>query len=435
VTLNNNFIRKFYDASQGSILYGFPPSSGGGGTVTGANNGLTDIATIVKFGQDVGAGGDPAKFLNDRQIPVNGFALEWKVPTTQFIEYFTPPNFDPITFIPGRYATWLGTFNVNAPDPRLNVVISDLSYNYNPGGSHIIAGEAAFAFKAEQYFNADGTHLMEFHRPEVIDDAGIIHRIDSKYMHRPDGYTYGQSEMNQFDYRTNLSASDIWLTAQRGNTDGATILEIISGFDVNSIATLRLSNGVSGQRSIIQQTISAMVFTSHNGGGDMDFRGARNFLSTYIAFSGLDYFGDNNTYFFAKTNNTGKGYIFESSTGTNFLWVNDQYTAAFGYLSGSLGVNSSGFVSSKYAEKAANYLITDLDHVINFTASPFTATLPTAVWIATLGKEYWIKNTGVGIVTVATTGGQTIDGAATALIAAGGTLHVKSTNANWVSLA
>jgi hypothetical protein len=80
-------------------------------------------------------------------------------------------------------------------------------------------------------------------------------------------------------------------------------------------------------------------------------------------------------------------------------------------------------------------LITDLDHVINFTASPFTATLPTAVWIATLGKEYWIKNTGVGIVTVATTGGQTIDGAATALIAAGGTLHVKSTNANWVSLA
>lgn len=317
--MKNEFIRRFFEASQGSVSYGFPPSTGGGGgggTVTGANDGLTDIATIIKLGQSVGAVGDPAKFIEDRQIPVNGFALDWNIPTTQFYEYTTPPNYDPIGQIPGRYARWIGTFAVNAPDPRVNVVISDLSYNYNPGGSHIIANEAAFAFKAEQYFNADGTHLMEFHRPEVIDDAGVTHRIDSKYMHRPDGYTYSQSEVNQWDYRTNISAGDIWMSAQRGNADGATLLEIISGFDANSVATLRLSNSVSAQRSTIEQTPSAIVYTSHSGGGDMDFRGARNFFSTYMAFSGFDFFGDSNVYFFGKVSAPGKGYIFGDSIGT-----------------------------------------------------------------------------------------------------------------------
>jgi hypothetical protein len=331
--LNSNFIRKFYDASQGSILYGFPPSAGGGGgggTVTGANDGLTDIATIIKLGQAVGAVGDPAKFLEDRQIPVNGFALDWNIPTTQFFEYVTPPNYDPIGQIPGRYARWIGTFDVNAPDPRLNVVISDLSYNYNPGGSHIIANEAAFAFKAEQYFNADGTHLMEFHRPEVLDDTGAVHRIDSKYMHRPDGYTYSQSEVNQFDYRTNINASDIWMNAQRGNPDGATLLELASGFDVNSVSTLRLRNNVSAALSIIQQTPSALLFNSHSGGGDMDFRGARNFFSTYMAFSGTDFFGDGFVYFFSNNNTAGKGYKFESSTGTDMFWIQNGAIHAFG---------------------------------------------------------------------------------------------------------
>jgi hypothetical protein len=47
----------------------------GPGTVTGANDGLTSDGTTVKLGQSTGALGDPAKLLENRDIPLNGFNL------------------------------------------------------------------------------------------------------------------------------------------------------------------------------------------------------------------------------------------------------------------------------------------------------------------------------------------------------------------------
>jgi hypothetical protein len=53
-------------------------SGGGGGTLTGANNGTSlDVGgTIVQLGQDVGAVGNPAILLNDREIPMGGFSFQ-----------------------------------------------------------------------------------------------------------------------------------------------------------------------------------------------------------------------------------------------------------------------------------------------------------------------------------------------------------------------
>jgi len=46
------------------------------GTPTGARNGLSVDATVkAVLGQDVGAAGDPAGLLNDREIPDNGFTV------------------------------------------------------------------------------------------------------------------------------------------------------------------------------------------------------------------------------------------------------------------------------------------------------------------------------------------------------------------------
>lgn len=60
-----------------------------------------------------------------------------------------------------------------------------------------------------------------------------------------------------------------------------------------------------------------------------------------------------------------------------------------------------------YVAKTSTYTATALDSFIDCTSGTFTVTLPTAVGIK--GKRYTVKNSGAGIITLATTSGQTID--------------------------
>jgi hypothetical protein len=90
-----------------------------------------------------------------------------------------------------------------------------------------------------------------------------------------------------------------------------------------------------------------------------------------------------------------------------------------------------------YVAKTADYPLTTDDCVVNVTANSPTLTLPTAVVASgggsmTAGTVYIIKNSGAGTITLATTGGQTIDGAAPGTIAAGNSLTLVSTGANWI---
>ena len=57
--------------------------------------------------------------------------------------------------------------------------------------------------------------------------------------------------------------------------------------------------------------------------------------------------------------------------------------------------------------KTANYTAT-LDDTVISCSGTFTVTLPTAVGCA--GREYIIKNTGTGVITVEGDGTETIDG-------------------------
>lgn len=69
-----------------------------------------------------------------------------------------------------------------------------------------------------------------------------------------------------------------------------------------------------------------------------------------------------------------------------------------------------------YVAKTSAYGIgTDLVEVIDCTANSFTVTLPTAA--SKTGRTYTIKNSGSGTtITIACTGGETIDGEATILL-------------------
>ncbi len=66
-----------------------------------------------------------------------------------------------------------------------------------------------------------------------------------------------------------------------------------------------------------------------------------------------------------------------------------------------------------YTAKTGTYTATYWDFV-NCTSNTFTVTLPTAASLA--GKSIIVKNSGTGVITVATTSAQTIDGASTVVI-------------------
>jgi len=69
------------------------------------------------------------------------------------------------------------------------------------------------------------------------------------------------------------------------------------------------------------------------------------------------------------------------------------------------------------------------DHTVNCTGT-LTVTLPTAV--GNTGRVYVIKNTGNGLVTVATTSAQTIDGILTQLLNKWEALQVQSDGTNYI---
>lgn len=113
-------------------------------------------------------------------------------------------------------------------------------------------------------------------------------------------------------------------------------------------------------------------------------------------------------------------------------------TDGFALVSTAAGVRSWARCSAQphaISATTGTYTATSADEILTGDAAggAFSITLPTAAGIA--GRIYTVKrlNSGANAVTVATTGGQTIDGAATvALSAQWQTLRVVSDGANWL---
>jgi hypothetical protein len=90
----------------------------------------------------------------------------------------------------------------------------------------------------------------------------------------------------------------------------------------------------------------------------------------------------------------------------------------------------NGSVSYAYIAKTANYTATIDNHIIDCTANTFTITLPTAVGIT--GREYVIKNSGTGTITVDGATTETIDGQLTQSLSQYDALTIISTGTNWI---
>lgn len=107
------------------------------------------------------------------------------------------------------------------------------------------------------------------------------------------------------------------------------------------------------------------------------------------------------------------------------------------FCNGNYNTTDRWYVTSlerglNYVSKTANYTLTSIDDVIDCTANSFTLTLPSAS--LNNGKQYTLKNTGTGTITLNTTSSQTIDGNASGVLTlnTGDAMTVMSNNSNWV---
>jgi hypothetical protein len=94
------------------------------------------------------------------------------------------------------------------------------------------------------------------------------------------------------------------------------------------------------------------------------------------------------------------------------------------------GIISLGGITFPAKGITSSYTVGVNDYLIDVTGNTITVTLPTAVGIN--GKNYVIKNSGNGVVTVATTSGQTIDGANTKSLNNNDSIEVISDGSNWI---
>lgn len=120
----------------------------------------------------------------------------------------------------------------------------------------------------------------------------------------------------------------------------------------------------------------------------------------------------------------------ESDTNENMLIVDGTNNrVGIGTLPNSTQ-HVNGSISKAYVAKTTNYTLTEIDYQVECTANTFTITLPTAVGIT--GREYSIKNSGVGTITVDGDGTETIDDDLTTEIPQYENLKIMSNGANWI---
>jgi hypothetical protein len=94
------------------------------------------------------------------------------------------------------------------------------------------------------------------------------------------------------------------------------------------------------------------------------------------------------------------------------------------------GLKSLGGITFPATGINATYTVGVNDYLIDITGNTITVTLPTAVGVN--GKNYVIKNRGTGVVTVATTSSQTIDGANSKSLNNNDSIEIVSDGSNWI---
>jgi len=217
------------------------------------------------------------------------------------------------------------------------------------------------------------------------------------------------------------------------NTDGApdqasvkTALDLKS--NDNTVVHIAGSETVTGAKTFSATTLTADVNPINSNTSTLGT------VSNYYASAGISML--NSTIVQARSS---AGLFFRNTFGTTYGSMTN--AGLWGFLSATVTnapVNPTDVVrlsdlqavGSGYVAKTAAYTLTAADHVVDLTTGTAIFTLPTAVGAA--GKQYVVKNSGTGALTVNTTSTQTIDGALTKPFPAQYSgMRVVSDGANW----
>lgn len=207
------------------------------------------------------------------------------------------------------------------------------------------------------------------------------------------------SNVNSLLQDLQVNSSSVFRVTKSGSILSGAITSVSS---ITSLTGFRLStlnhSVLGGSTGLIDTTLATFAPTS----GTSEFTLAR--LSTTINQTG----GANGI--------------------TRGLLINPTLTSAADFRAIEV---TTGSIVLPYATASSTYAIRTQDYLVNFTSGTFTATLPTAVGCT--GKEYRLKNSGTGVITIATTSSQTIDGATTySLGSQWKYVSVVSTGVNWI---
>jgi hypothetical protein len=235
---------------QGSISYNSKAGAPAGFiNVAGARNGTSiDSGNFVVWGNLAGVAGNPAKLLNNREVPFNGNSVSFldglnTDPIISHIDFFTPntvgapmmnfvqvgngttdqsgnsgfffslqpSNFGvtyPSNFAPGSVITmqrWgIGYVLANSNDNSGIIGMPDavLSFGYNTAanGSRISTGDASWRLGFETHFinDLEGPESnFEFHLPEITVFDGMAYRINSYYIDKTNAFGINLRTINQ----------------------------------------------------------------------------------------------------------------------------------------------------------------------------------------------------------------------------------------------
>jgi hypothetical protein len=212
----------------GSVSYGAPSSAGGGGggTVTGADNGLTDVANVVQLGQTVGAAGNPARLLHSSDIPISPFQLSFitdpgipgaalrispnPIPMLEFDPGTTSQQTIMLLTVQGKAPPpgapfgnfqigWLDQGFVN-PDGQIDAVMST-GYNTDGGNGRFNPNEASFATVLESHFQIGGSPKFEWY---LTTDSytGIVNRHFFLVVDKTNGTGQMVTHLDSWTYNT-----------------------------------------------------------------------------------------------------------------------------------------------------------------------------------------------------------------------------------------
>ena len=194
--------------------------------------------------------------------------------------------------------------------------------------------------------------------------------------------------------------------------------------DASNVATFNMpiTTGVAGNLQTGLDNLKIVYSdAAYNYSGSLAWYSNASVVGRISVLSASDARGGASMLFRVGTGATDYMYLGSGGASTSYASGTKRYAQLFQdtYIGSTSTVPNStlqvgGSVGMNYIAKTANYTVTGTDYLIDCTSNTFTVILPTAVGIT--GRVYIIKNNGTGVITLATTSSQTIDGFTTKIM-------------------